>query len=128
MPALADPDQYHRRRPAHRKDLARHRPHVRLGPPANTLANHFAGGLALHRHGLRIELVHRFYLGHDRRDDRRQQRLGFFILDEERSMNSGNMYAGISGRGSWLYAQSAVLGVEARAMRWRRGMTARESA
>jgi ABC-type nitrate/sulfonate/bicarbonate transport system permease component len=54
--------------------------------------------------------------------------LGFFILDEERSMNSGNMYAGVilvSTLG-YLLNRLFVLG-EGWAMNWRRGMLARES-
>jgi ABC-type nitrate/sulfonate/bicarbonate transport system permease component len=54
--------------------------------------------------------------------------LGFFILDEERSMNSGNMYAGVilvSAMG-YLLNRLFVLG-EHWAMKWRRGMLARES-
>ena len=54
--------------------------------------------------------------------------LGFFILDEERSMNSGNMYAGVilvSILG-YLLNRLFVLG-EGWAMNWRRGMLARES-
>jgi sulfonate transport system permease protein len=49
--------------------------------------------------------------------------LGFFILDEERSMNSGNMYAGVilvSALG-YLLNRLFVLG-EGWAMNWRRGM------
>lgn len=54
--------------------------------------------------------------------------LGFFILDEERSMNSAAMYGGIilvAAVGyflNWLF-----LALESRAMRWRRGMLAREA-
>jgi ABC-type nitrate/sulfonate/bicarbonate transport system permease component len=54
--------------------------------------------------------------------------LGFFILDEERSMNSGNMYAGVilvSALG-YLLNRLFVLG-EGWAMNWRRGMLAREA-
>ena len=54
--------------------------------------------------------------------------LGFFILDEERSMNSGNMYARVilvSALG-YLLNRLFVLG-EGWAMNWRRGMLARES-
>ncbi|HEX6176403.1 MAG TPA: ABC transporter permease, partial [Candidatus Binatia bacterium] len=54
--------------------------------------------------------------------------LGFFILDQERSMNSGNMYAGIilvSVLG-YLLNRLFVL-CEGWAMNWRRGMLARES-
>jgi ABC-type nitrate/sulfonate/bicarbonate transport system permease component len=51
--------------------------------------------------------------------------LGFFILDQERSFNSGNMYAGIIvvaalGYGfNWLF-----LRLEAKLLRWRSGMIA----
>jgi ABC-type nitrate/sulfonate/bicarbonate transport system permease component len=51
--------------------------------------------------------------------------LGFFILDQERSFNSGNMYAGIIvvaalGYGlNWLF-----LRLEARMLRWRSGIIA----
>lgn len=53
--------------------------------------------------------------------------LGFFILDQERSMNSSNMYAGVilvSALG-YLLNRLFVL-CEAWAMNWRRGMLARE--
>jgi ABC-type nitrate/sulfonate/bicarbonate transport system permease component len=54
--------------------------------------------------------------------------LGFFILDEERSMNSGNMYAGVILVAilGYLLNRLFVLG-EGWAMNWRRGMLARES-
>jgi len=54
--------------------------------------------------------------------------LGFYILDEERAMNSANMYAGIVvvallGYGlNWLF-----LALETRAMKWRHGMLARQA-
>jgi sulfonate transport system permease protein len=54
--------------------------------------------------------------------------LGFFILDQERSMNSGNMYAGVilvSALG-YLLNRLFVLG-EGWVMNWRRGTIARES-
>ena len=54
--------------------------------------------------------------------------LGFFILDQERSMNSSNMYAGVilvSALG-YVLNRLFVLG-EGWAMQWRRGMLARES-
>jgi NitT/TauT family transport system permease protein/sulfonate transport system permease protein len=54
--------------------------------------------------------------------------LGFFILDQERSMNSSNMYAGVilvSALG-YLLNRLFVLG-EGWAMQWRRGMLAQES-
>jgi ABC-type nitrate/sulfonate/bicarbonate transport system permease component len=55
--------------------------------------------------------------------------LGFFILDEERSMNSGNMYAGILMVAALGYALNQVfLAAEARLMKWRHGMMARELA
>jgi NitT/TauT family transport system permease protein len=55
--------------------------------------------------------------------------LGFFILDEERSMNSRNMYAGIIVVSALGYALNRVfLVIEARAMRWRHGMIARGNA
>jgi ABC-type nitrate/sulfonate/bicarbonate transport system permease component len=55
--------------------------------------------------------------------------MGFFILDEERSMNSSNMYAGIIIVAALGYALNRLfLGVEARAMKWRRGMIARGTA
>lgn len=54
--------------------------------------------------------------------------LGFFILDEERSMNSGNMYAGIILVAAAGYVLNRVfLILEYRAMKWRHGMTARGS-
>lgn len=55
--------------------------------------------------------------------------LGFFILDEERSMNSRNMYAGIILVAAFGYALNRIfLLLEARLMKWRRGMMARELA
>ena len=55
--------------------------------------------------------------------------LGFFILDEERSMNSGNMYAGIFLVAVLGYTLNRVfLLVEAKAMKWRHGMMARQTA
>jgi ABC-type nitrate/sulfonate/bicarbonate transport system permease component len=55
--------------------------------------------------------------------------LGFFILDEERAMNSANMYAGIVFVALLGYLLNRMfLLLEARAMRWRRGMMARETA
>jgi ABC-type nitrate/sulfonate/bicarbonate transport system permease component len=54
--------------------------------------------------------------------------LGFFILDEERSMNSGNMYAGIILVAVLGYALNrGFLTLEAKAMKWHRGMIAREA-
>lgn len=55
--------------------------------------------------------------------------LGFFILDEERSMNSGNMYAGIILVAALGYALNRLfLALEARALKWRHGMMARQAA
>jgi NitT/TauT family transport system permease protein len=55
--------------------------------------------------------------------------LGFFILDEERSMNSGNMYAGIILVAVLGYALNrGFLTLESKAMKWHRGMVAREAA
>lgn len=55
--------------------------------------------------------------------------LGFFILDEERLMHSSNMYAGIVTIAALGYALNRVfLAVEARLMKWRHGMMARETA
>jgi ABC-type nitrate/sulfonate/bicarbonate transport system permease component len=54
--------------------------------------------------------------------------LGFFILDQERSMNSSNMYAGVilvSALG-YLLNRLFVLG-EGWGMQWRRGMLAQKS-
>jgi ABC-type nitrate/sulfonate/bicarbonate transport system permease component len=54
--------------------------------------------------------------------------LGFFILDQERSMNASNMYAGVilvAGLG-YLLNRLFVVG-EGCLMNWRRGMLARES-
>src|SRR5918999_124071 len=54
--------------------------------------------------------------------------LGFFILDEERSMNSSNMYAGVILVAvlGYLLNRLFLIG-ESWAMNWRRGMLARES-
>jgi ABC-type nitrate/sulfonate/bicarbonate transport system permease component len=55
--------------------------------------------------------------------------LGFFILDEERSMNTGNMYGGIILVAALGYGLNRLfLRVEARALKWRHGMMARERA
>jgi ABC-type nitrate/sulfonate/bicarbonate transport system permease component len=55
--------------------------------------------------------------------------LGFYILDEERSMNSANMYAGVIIVAALGYALNRVfLAAEARVMKWRHGMMARETA
>jgi ABC-type nitrate/sulfonate/bicarbonate transport system permease component len=52
--------------------------------------------------------------------------LGFFILDQERSFNSGNMYAGVMVVAALGYALNRLfLLVEEQAMRWRHGMIAR---
>jgi ABC-type nitrate/sulfonate/bicarbonate transport system permease component len=54
--------------------------------------------------------------------------LGFFILDEERSMNSGNMYAGIILVALLGYALNrGFLALERKAMHWRHGMIVRQS-
>jgi ABC-type nitrate/sulfonate/bicarbonate transport system permease component len=54
--------------------------------------------------------------------------LGFFILDEERSMNSHNMYAGIILVAAFGYGLNRLfLAAEGRLMRWRHGMLAREA-
>jgi ABC-type nitrate/sulfonate/bicarbonate transport system permease component len=53
--------------------------------------------------------------------------LGFFILDQERSMNSSNMYAGVIVVSALGYLLNRLFVLcEAWAMNWRRGMLARE--
>lgn len=55
--------------------------------------------------------------------------LGFFILDEERSMNSANMYAAIIVVAALGYGLNRLfLALEARVLKWRRGMLARQAA
>jgi ABC-type nitrate/sulfonate/bicarbonate transport system permease component len=55
--------------------------------------------------------------------------LGFFILDQERSFNGSNMYAGIIVVAGLGYVLNRLfLALEGLALRWRRGMMARESA
>jgi ABC-type nitrate/sulfonate/bicarbonate transport system permease component len=55
--------------------------------------------------------------------------LGFFILDEERSMHSHNMYAGIILVAAFGYTINRLfLGLEARIMKWRHGMILRGAA
>lgn len=55
--------------------------------------------------------------------------LGFFILDEERAMNSANMYAGIVVVALLGYGLNRLfLVLERRAMKWRHGMMARQAA
>lgn len=54
--------------------------------------------------------------------------MGFFILDEERSMNSRNMYAGIVVVAALGYALNQLfLLLEAKLMKWRHGMMARQT-
>ena len=54
--------------------------------------------------------------------------LGFFILDEERSLHSSNMYAGIILVAVLGYTLNRLfMTLESRAMKWRRGMIAREA-
>ena len=54
--------------------------------------------------------------------------LGFFILDEERSLQSRNMYAGIILVALLGYLLNRLfLALEEKAMKWRRGMVAREA-
>jgi ABC-type nitrate/sulfonate/bicarbonate transport system permease component len=54
--------------------------------------------------------------------------LGFFILDEERSLQSRNMYAGIILVAVLGYLLNRLfLALEEKAMKWRRGMVAREA-
>jgi len=54
--------------------------------------------------------------------------LGFFILDQERSFDSGNMYAGIIVVAALGYGLNRLfLALEGKALGWRRGMLARES-
>jgi len=53
--------------------------------------------------------------------------LGFFILDEERSLHSSAMYAGIILVALLGYCLNRLfLLLENRGMKWRRGMIARE--
>jgi len=55
--------------------------------------------------------------------------LGYFILDEERAMNSANMYGGIVLVALMGYSLNRLfLLLEARALRWRHGMMARQEA
>ena len=55
--------------------------------------------------------------------------LGFFILDEERAMNSANTYAGVILVAMLGYLLNRIfLALESKAMKWRRGMVAREAA
>jgi len=55
--------------------------------------------------------------------------MGFFILDEERSMNSSNMYAGIFVVATLGYVLNRLfLLLEAKMMKWRHGMMARQTA
>jgi ABC-type nitrate/sulfonate/bicarbonate transport system permease component len=54
--------------------------------------------------------------------------LGFFILDEERSFNSGNMYAAIVVVAALGYGFNRLfLLLEAKALHWRRGMLAQQA-
>jgi NitT/TauT family transport system permease protein len=54
--------------------------------------------------------------------------LGFFILDEERSLRTSNMYAGIALVSLLGYALNRLfVWLDATAMKWHRGMTARET-
>jgi ABC-type nitrate/sulfonate/bicarbonate transport system permease component len=57
------------------------------------------------------------------------QGLGFFILDEERSLRSSAMYAGIVLVATLGYLLNRLfVALEEKAMQWRRGMVAREAA
>ena len=48
--------------------------------------------------------------------------IGFFILDQERSMNNANVYAGVILVASLGYALNQMfLCIEQKALRWRRG-------
>jgi ABC-type nitrate/sulfonate/bicarbonate transport system permease component len=54
--------------------------------------------------------------------------LGFFILDEERSLHGGNMYAGIILVAVLGYLLNRLfVALEEKTMKWRRGMVARET-
>lgn len=54
--------------------------------------------------------------------------LGFFILDEERSLRSSNMYAGIFLIAALGYALNRLfIALEVKTMKWRHGMMAREA-
>jgi ABC-type nitrate/sulfonate/bicarbonate transport system permease component len=54
--------------------------------------------------------------------------LGFFILDEERSMRSVNMYAGVVIVAALGYGLNRLfVGLEARVLKWRAAMLARQS-
>ncbi len=54
--------------------------------------------------------------------------LGFFILDQERSFNSRNMYSGIMVVAAMGYALNRLfLALEVKALRWQRGMVASET-
>jgi ABC-type nitrate/sulfonate/bicarbonate transport system permease component len=54
--------------------------------------------------------------------------LGFFILDEERSLQTSNMYAGIVLVAVLGYALNRLfVALEGQALKWRRGMVAREA-
>jgi len=54
--------------------------------------------------------------------------LGFFILDEERSMNSRNMYAGVIIVSLLGYLLNRLfLALEGRALGWRHGLGGREA-
>src|SRR5438874_1049506 len=95
---------------------------------AHSAANRPASGFALCRHGIAHRLGHRADPRHHGGDGGGKQGLGFFILDEERSMNSRNMYAGIILVAGLGYALNRLfLGLEGKAMKWRRGMIARET-
>lgn len=52
--------------------------------------------------------------------------LGFFILDQERSMNSSNMYAGVLAIAALGFVLNRIfLVLEGRVMKWHRGMAGR---
>jgi len=54
--------------------------------------------------------------------------LGFFILDEERSLQSSNMYAGIILVAVLGYLLNRLfVALEKKALKWRRGMVLREA-
>ncbi len=100
-----------------------------LSTLAYPVANHSARRLALYRHRSAYRLSIALILVTTAEMIAGSKGLGFYILDEERSMNSSNMYAGHPGCcGAGLRAQSTLPAAEARVMKWRHGMMARETA
>ena len=101
----------YRRREAYRADLDRYRQDLRLSPQAHPLAIVLPAASPYIVTGLRVSLSIALILVTTAEMIAGSKGLGFFILDEERSLQSRNMLRrDHSGGGAGLPAQSSVLG------------------